>query len=73
MTIHLMPVKAELNPHVVQQGLIASCADVRHAIAEATTVKEAYALYDSLRALEVEIQHLVNLAADQCNAILEKL
>lgn len=53
--------------------LLTSCKRMRATIATTDSLSEAFDLYEQLKATTLELTALVDLAADRCDQILEKL
>ena len=55
------------------QELRGSCDDMREAIAETSTVAEAFALYQYLAAIAAEMACLVDASAARCEDLMRRL
>lgn len=72
MTLYAFVPKSR-DPRSAQVEMLASCDGVRQAIAEAGSVREAYRIYEHVKALSAELTALVDLAGARCNKLLDDM
>ena len=61
------------DPDAAWHNLLGACCSLRREIADTESVREAYAIYERLQAMAVELNHLVDDAATRCDALLERM
>lgn len=67
------PVDPQVHPVTAQAmgDLNGACSDVRHAITEATSMAEAWAIYEHCKAMRGLLDDLVKVAQARCYVLLE--
>ena len=61
------------DPDAAWHDLLGACCSLRREIADTESVREAYAIYERLQAMAVELNHLVDAAATRCDMLLGRM